>query len=152
MDVDGGQPLNIYVMKRLDDNGGKLTLGIVLTAECFVHGDVDPKKNICGDYTMDDALHVIARYDSLRLEKDNGGWYVFQDENNNKDCTLYIPAEMLEIKENEDGTLASDIPSVWNASEYLEFTAPYNWNKFDEYYNKLQEAGLIDFDLNTDLP
>ncbi|MDE6742687.1 MAG: hypothetical protein K2J95_02265 [Lachnospiraceae bacterium] len=144
------QTLNSYVMERLEENGGKLTLGIVLTAECFVHGDVNPDIRV-GGYTLDDALHVIARYDSLRLndEKDNGGWYVEQYENNNEGYRLHISAETIEyFKNNENNEIsASDIPSEWDTSKYLEFTAPYNWNTFAGNYNKLYEADLLDFDL-----
>lgn len=32
--------------------------------------------------------------------------------------------------------------------EYLEFTAPYNWDTFADNYDKLYEAKLLDFDLN----
>lgn len=148
--VDGKQPLNSYVMERLDDNGGELTLGIVLTAECFVHGNVDSEKNNCNGYTIDDALHVIARYDSLRLDNENGGWYVCQNENNNKDYRLCISIETMEyFKNNGDEEISAlNIPSEWEVSEYLEFTAPYNWDTFADNYDKLDEAKLLDFDLN----
>lgn len=131
------KPLNDYVIERLGDNGGELTLGVVLTAECFVHGD-NKAGNTCGEYTIDNALHVIARYDSLKMndEEDNNGWYI---DGNGKDYVLYIPEKMLETTENEDGNPVSEI---------LEFNAPYNWDTFENGYNDLKEAGLIGFDLN----
>ncbi len=145
--------LNLYVVAHCNENEEKLTLGIVLTAESFVHGDVRPNNN-SGGYTMNDALVVIVSDDSLRSNDkgEDGGWYIVENENDNKDYTLYIPAEMLEIEEDEDETPTSDIPSEGDTFEWLRFTAPYNWSKFEAYYNDLQEAGLIDFDQNTELP
>ena len=147
VDVDGGQPLNIYTMKRLGDNGEKLTLGVVLATESFVNGVVKPD-NKDGIYTMNGALHVIARYDSLRRndERNNGGWFI---DGENKNCVLHIPADMLGIP---DGTPTSNIQSVWNSSTCLEFRAPNNWDTYEVYYNNLRDAGLLDFDLNTNLP
>lgn len=145
--------LNNYDVERCRENGGRLILGIVLTTESFVNSKVSTD-NEDGGYTMNDALAVIVKYDSLRLndEKDNGGWYVFENETDNEDCTLYISAETLEYFKNEQEIFASDIPSEWDTSVYLQFSAPNNWCAFEEYYNALQKAGLIDFDLNTQLP
>ena len=48
-----GTHLNDYVAERSADNGGYLTEGVFLTAECFINGLVE------GD--MDDVLHKVAR-------------------------------------------------------------------------------------------
>ena len=57
--------LNNYVVTHCGNNGGKLILGNVLTAESFVYGCVDPDNKDQG-YTMNDALSVIVDNDSLR--------------------------------------------------------------------------------------
>ncbi len=145
--------LNNYNVERCGENGGRLILGIVLTTESFVNSKVSTD-NEDGGYTMNDALALIVKYDSLRLNDNNGGWFVAQYENNNEDYRLNISAETIEyFKNNEDNEIsASDIPSEWDTSVYLQFSAPNNWRDFEEYYNALQKAGLIDFDLNTQLP
>lgn len=153
---DKEPPLNSYVVDRLDDNGGKLTLGIVLTAECFVHGDVSEGNG------LDPVLRHIARDDSLRsVVAGDGGWYneIKEDEENeededNKNYELYIPHELLEeIKSRiSNEGVNTYILSVWGQSTELSLDAPYNWANFEIYYNDMQAAGLIDFDPNTELP
>ncbi|MGN0326088.1 MAG: hypothetical protein ACI4DW_07240, partial [Lachnospiraceae bacterium] len=143
VDSKGEEQLNRYVVNRISDNGGKLTLGVVLTAECFVHGDNDSRTDICGNYVMDNALHVIARDDSLRSEDggEGSGWHI-ECEGGNKDYILYIPNEMVPEPEGAASSGISD-PDI------LTFDAPYNWEKFETAYWQLENSGLLDFDLNT---
>lgn len=101
--------LNAYIVERAKDNGDKLTLGMVLTAESFINGRVSPDNKpekisensdencdtsdatvdaidsenlseICS--TANDALAAIASGEVLQMigtEKDNNHWYTVGD-------------------------------------------------------------------------
>lgn len=87
----GAGNLNAYIAARAKDNGDKLTLGMVLTAESFINGQVSTEenppekisKNPNESYnTPDDALAAIARGkipQMIGTEKDDNHWYTVGD-------------------------------------------------------------------------
>ena len=133
---EGEEQLNRYVVGRINESGEDLSLGLVLSAECFVHGNV---KN-----GISPILGQIVLDENLRSKNDgeDGGWYI---EGRGKNYILHIPAITLEtIRSRID---SSQIPSEWGNADELSFSAPSNWEVFENAYIELKEVGLIEFDL-----
>lgn len=105
--------LNLYIEQKAKENNNKLTLGMTLTAECFINGKISENNKAykmvdspIADYqTIDTALRDIASGKIPQITEENNqnlnGWYT-------DDVYLYVGG--------------------WR------FEAPLNWKKFKENY------------------
>lgn len=119
----GEHNLNKYVEARGDDNGGELTLGMVLVAESFINGKVskentpiqDTSSNITPQQeysTMNDAMRGIATGSITE-------WHVEEIKN--------VKTKEVKYKLHVAGWI---------------YDAPNNWAEFEANYNKLHEKGV----------